>query len=82
MCAAMSGGPIPTAQVRASRVPGPDEDKEVAHAAFLNAYGNTHQGPRIKGMQEFAGAVSEESREVQAGSLHSSADLHRLDCCW
>lgn len=44
-------------QVRASRVPTPDEDKEVMHAAFLSAYGQSGHGPRIKGMQEFAGAV-------------------------
>jgi hypothetical protein len=54
----MPGGPQFPAQVRASRVPGPEEDKEVAHAAFLNAYGKSHHSPRVQGMQEFAGAVS------------------------
>ncbi|KAL4458808.1 hypothetical protein ABPG75_013673 [Micractinium tetrahymenae] len=44
-------------QVRASRVPTPDEDREVMHTAFMNAYGQSHHGPRIKGMQEFAGAL-------------------------
>jgi hypothetical protein len=48
--------------VRASRVPTPDEDKEVAHSAFLNAYGQSHHGPHIQGMQEFAGAVSMRQR--------------------
>ena len=58
MCASGAGMPQGGPQVRASRVPTPDEDKEVAHSAFLNAYGQSHHGPNIKGMQEFAGAVS------------------------
>ena len=48
-----------TTGVKASRVSDADEDKEVAHSAFLNAYGTAHHGPRISGMQEFAGAVSD-----------------------
>ena len=54
----MPAGPQGNPQVRASAVPGPEEDREVAHAAFMSAYGQSHHGPRIKGMQEFAGAVS------------------------
>ncbi len=50
--------------MRASRVPSPDEDREVMHAAFMNAYGQSHHGPRIKGMQEFAGAVSAPHRSA------------------
>ena len=58
VCASGAGTPQGGAQVRASRVPTPDEDKEVAHSAFLNAYGQSHNNPNIQGMQEFAGAVS------------------------
>ncbi|KAL4435913.1 hypothetical protein ABPG77_000675 [Micractinium sp. CCAP 211/92] len=58
MAAAGGGAPFGgQPQVRASRVPSPDEDREVMHAAFMNAYGQSHHGPRIKGMQEFAGAL-------------------------
>lgn len=56
--ASMPVGPQGNPQVRASAVPGPEEDREVAHAAFMSAYGQSHHGPHIKGMQEFAGAVS------------------------
>lgn len=68
-------------QVRASRVPTPDEDKEVMHEAFMNAYGQSHHGPRIKGMQEFAGAVSAcgaggcLSRQLARGQQRAAASL-------
>lgn len=55
--ASMPVGPQGNPQVRASAVPGPEEDREVAHAAFMSAYGQSHHGPHIKGMQEFAGAL-------------------------
>ena len=56
-------------QVRASRVPGPEEDREVAHSAFMNAYGKSHHGPHISGMQEFAGAVSASTVLPRAGRV-------------
>ncbi|PSC76285.1 UPF0396 -like [Micractinium conductrix] len=52
-----SGEPLREARQRASAVPTPDEDKEVMHSAFMHAYEQSHHGPRIKGMQEFAGAL-------------------------
>ena len=62
----------------ASAVPGPDEDREVMHAAFMSAYGQSHHGPRIKGMQEFAGAVSG-TAGMRQGWGGSSAGCHRGD---
>ena len=56
--AGMPAGPQGNPQARASAVPGPEEDREVAHAAFMSAYGQPHHGPRNTGTQEFAGAVS------------------------
>lgn len=58
VAASMPAGPQGGPQARASAVPTPDEDKEVMHQAFLSAYGQSHHGPHISGMQEFAGAVS------------------------
>lgn len=71
--ASMPAGPQGNPQVRASAVPGPEEDREVAHAAFMSAYGQSHHGPRIKGMQEFAGAVSW-GCVGRAGDCRRSAD--------
>lgn len=68
-------------QVRASRVPSPDEDREVMHAAFMNAYGQSHHGPRIKGMQEFAGAVSAPHRGTAPVSGVGGALASKLLCC-
>jgi hypothetical protein len=45
--------------VKASRIPTPDEDREVAHSAYMHAFQNAQpEKLRIHGMQEFAGAVS------------------------
>lgn len=45
--------------LRASRIPTPEEDREVAHSAFLHAFQSAQpEKLRIHGMQEFAGAVS------------------------
>lgn len=45
--------------VKASRIPTPEEDREVAHSAFMHAFQNAQpESCRIPGMQEFAGAVS------------------------
>eukprot|EP00887_Chlorella_sp_A99_P006502 scaffold3.g6502.t1 len=44
--------------VRASRVSSPEEDKEVAHAAYMHAFQESAPAQaRIPGMQEFAGAL-------------------------
>ena len=56
-------------------MPTPDEDKEVAHAAFLHAVEQSHHLPHIKGMQEFAGGVSQAFRSAHspAASCRESA---------
>lgn len=68
--------PLPPQQAaaHASAVSGPDEDKEVMHNAFLAAYGTSHHGPRIHGMQEFAGAVR--PRAVRRAARPAARSAH------
>jgi hypothetical protein len=61
-CSAQSSRPQARV-VRASPIPTPDEDREVAHTAFLDAF--TAAQPecvRIRGMQEFASAILARAR--------------------
>jgi hypothetical protein len=54
---------LPSAKGRASAVPGPEEDREVAHEAFLHAFQEAQpERARIAGMQEFASALLSRSR--------------------
>lgn len=51
---------------KASKIPTPDEDRDVAHSAFMHAFENAKpEHLHIPGMQEFAGAVSS-----RAGRIH------------
>jgi hypothetical protein len=46
-----------------SAIPTPDEDKEVAHSAFLHAFQEAKpEKARVPGMQEFASAILARSR--------------------
>lgn len=48
---------------RASAIPGPEEDREVAHEAFLHAFQESQpERARVPGMQEFASALLSRSR--------------------
>ena len=48
---------------RASAIPTPDEDKEVAHNAFMSAFQESQpERVRVPGMQEFASAVLARAR--------------------
>ena len=76
VCSASHGGP---GQVRASRVPGPDEDREVAHSAYMHAFQESAPAvARIPGMQEFAGAVSGWVGRPSAAALPRSWQRCRL----
>lgn len=49
--------------LRASKVPTPDEDREVAHSAFLHAFQEAQpEKVRLPGMQEFASGLLSRSR--------------------
>lgn len=66
--------------LRASRIPTPEEDREVAHSAFLHAFQSAQpEKLRIHGMQEFAGAVSAGAGQGRAAlgarALPIAADL-------
>lgn len=48
---------------RASPIPGPEEDREVAHSAYLHAFQEAQpEKARVPGMQEFASAILARSR--------------------
>ena len=70
--------------VRASRVSGPEEDREVAHFAFMHAFqASAPEAARIPGMQEFAGAVSGQTGQRAAcrlGRVASAGVGKRLRC--
>ena len=72
-----------TPVVRASRIPTPDEDKEVAHSAFLSAFQSAQpEVVRIHGMQEFASAVSPPLRcWDRAEQLWGLVELHAGAAC-
>ena len=54
--------PFPKGQ-KGSAIPTPDEDREVAHSAFLHAFQEAKpEKARIVGMQEFASAILARSR--------------------
>lgn len=60
--ACTSESPFPQAH-KASAIPTPDEDKEVAHSAFLHAFQEAQpEKARVPGMQEFASAILARSR--------------------
>lgn len=48
---------------RASPIPGPEEDREVAHSAYLHAFQEAQpERARVPGMQEFASAILARSK--------------------
>lgn len=61
-CAAQNPGPAPS-KLKASAIPTPDEDREVAHTAYLDAFTAAQpESVRIRGMQEFASAILARAR--------------------
>jgi len=64
-----------------SAIPTPDEDKEVAHSAFLHAFQEAKpEKARVPGMQEFASAILARSRIPS--QQYSDPLKHIFDVRW
>jgi hypothetical protein len=67
-----------SANISAARIPTPDEDREVAHGAFLHAFEISRpEECRIPGMQEFASAIL--AREKIPSQQYSDPLAHVFD---
>ena len=66
---------------KASAIPTPDEDREVAHEAYLHAFQEAQpQKARIPGMQEFASAILARARIPS--QQYSDPLMHIFDVRW
>lgn len=54
--------------------PGPQEEKEVSHEAFLHAFEASKPAARIPGLQQFAAAIWERRRRIPSQTYNDPLD--------